>query len=355
MSRVLFVNLTKRCNVDCPRCYILERHRKGRDAFGLSHLRRALESDFFQDAAARPTLIFQGGEPQLVGAREFNRICETVREIHPDIRMTCVSNLLAAPDWYIDLVRTHFEGRAETTWAAGRKMTLGGDEGAFQDAFARSLARMLDAGLSCPVNVETNAETVSAGPGAILDLHRRTGAIQFEFDISVAFDRFLSAPEFGAGNLPVLPPTVPYAAVARFLLDLRRAIRDAGLSDRFRTQVLDPPERRGGDHAFNVGRELDFVTMNPDGSVTTNPLFSDIPETYLGSLAEAGLDKILDHPNRRRRSIMEARRTIDCTTCPHFEGCRGGSSHIPLLDASGECAGLKRLLDELAVPDTRKA
>ena len=103
----------------------------------------------------------------------------------------------------------------------------------------------------------------------------------------------------------------------------------------------------GNNNAFNVRQEANFITINPDGTVTTNPLFTDLTETYLGNLNEQGLDEIIKHPNRQLRVIEEVKRTRSCVDCDHYESCAGGASHAPIMDTLGGCAGLLQFRDAM--------
>lgn len=347
MSKVLFVNLTRLCNVNCPRCYLTPTNRASKLAMPEGMLTRILTSKFFSDADAAPvTVIFQGGEPTVVGEKAFVGYAEEVRAAAPGARMTMVSNLLAMPDWAIDASREYFGGNIETTWAAGMKKTLAGNEDAFQERFARTLRSVIDAGLTCPVNVELNRETFRAGPRSIVDLAKMTGATDFAIDFSVRFNDFRIRPSFLQGNYPALPGSISNVEFRDFAVGLRRALFSEGLQDMISCNVLGTKDERKRDMAFNTCREADFVTVNPDGTVTTNPLFSDIIETHLGSLSEQSLDEILEHPNRQMRIDYEfARRSQGvCVKCPVYEFCEGGPSHLPVMDGSGECVGPKGLL-----------
>ena len=350
MGRVLFVNLTRLCNVDCPRCYLTPEHRAERTMLPEGALRAALSSRFFAEPASdgeTPLVIFQGGEHTVIGEAAMRGYIAEVRSVRPEARMAMVSNLLALPAWAVDVAFEHFGGRIETTWAAGMKRTLTGSEDRFQGAFAASLARAVEAGLSCPVNVELNDHTLEAGPRRIIELHQETGATAFEFDISVRFDLFRRKPAFGPGNYPVLPLTINYAAFRDFLLGLRREIRKAGLDGRILSNVLRPLAERHIDKAFNTCREADFITLNPDLTITTNPLFSDITETHLGSLSRMPLDDLVNSPMRLARIAHEHARLSDCAGCRFLDVCEGGPSHAPVFDGSGECAGTRTLLARL--------
>lgn len=346
-TRVLFVNLTRQCDIDCLRCYLTPVHRSARERLDPGLLIRALGDPFFRDHTGPVVVIHQGGEPQLLGRVGFSEIVATVARVAPHARQTAVSNMVAAPDWFLDLALEHFSGRIETTWAAGRKQTLAGDGPRYQAAFGRSLTKAITAGLVCPINVEVNDATVAAGPEALVAMMESTGARHCEFDLSFDFAAFRQQPVFGPGGAPLVPPTVSYAAVSRYLLGLRRTIVVRGLGETIRSHSLVPLSARGGDLPFNTRSESRFVTLNPDGTITTNPLYSDIAQTYLGNVGATDLSEILAHPNRALRIQQEAARTVSCHTCRYWQGCRGGSSHAPLWDGEGECAGLQRVLDRL--------
>jgi hypothetical protein len=276
-------------------------------------------------------------------------LVEAVAEAAPHARQTAVSNMFTAAPWFLELARTWFGGRIETTWAAGRKTTLAGDGLAYQMRFEAALRSAIDAGLVCPINVEVNTETLEAGPDALLDMMLRTGASVCEFDLSFDFQRFWSKPEFGPGCVPLLPPTARYSDVAAFLLALHRRIVVRGLSGRIHSHALVPFAARGVDLPFNTRSESRFVTLNPDGTVTTVPLYSDIVPTYLGNLHDQTLSQCLSHPNRGLRIAFEEIRALPCGACPHQLSCQGGPSHAPLFDGSGECAGLRSVVERMGV------
>jgi radical SAM protein with 4Fe4S-binding SPASM domain len=351
MGRVLFVNLTRLCNVDCPRCYLTPENRKSNLMLRKGLLTEILTSEFFSNPAPDglpPEVIFQGGEPTIVGLKAFIGYIDEVQRACPSAKMTMVSNLMRVPDWAPDVAHEYFESRIETTWAAGMKKSLTGKEDVFQQRFARSLKKVIDAGLTCPVNVELNRETFDAGPEVILDLASKTGANAFEFDFSVRFDDFRKSPAFGPGNYPVLPASITYAEFRDFVLALRRQLIAQKLSEKISCSLMRPLSMRKIDMAFNTCREEDFLTVNPDGTITSNPLFSDISETYFGSLEEADLDTLIKHPNREARVAFEAERRAPCTICEYFGVCEGGPSHVPVHDTSGECAGLIGVMRRLA-------
>lgn len=347
-ARVLFVNLTRRCNVDCPRCYLTPFHRASRDAFPDGLLTEILSHPFYRDYKGPVVVIHQGGEPQLLGHKRFRELTQEVSRAAPHARQTVVTNLFNAPLWFRELAHDTFQGRIETTWAAGRKQTLAGDEDRFQAAFRSALKDCVEHKLVCPINVELNDATAEMGPDYLIDMMLETGARDVEFDLSIDFAKFRRNPRFAMGHAPLLPPTIPYTRVTQYLLDFRRRLVMRGLEGRIRSHSLMPLSQRDGDLPFNTRCEDLFFTINPDGTITTIPLYSDIEETYLGNVLDDGMDACVLNPERMARMSYEVIRCAPCQGCEHEPICRGGPSHAPQSDGSGECAGLKGVLDKLS-------
>jgi sulfatase maturation enzyme AslB (radical SAM superfamily) len=322
-------------------------NRNTKDVFPEGLLTKVLSDPFYRDYLGPVLVIHQGGEPQLLGASKMRSILEEVKACAPNARQTIVTNLFNAPVWFVEMAYEFFQGKIETTWAAGRKQSLAGREDVFQTMFRKSLKLCIEEGLSCPINIELNDDTFDAGPDFLIDMMLETGAKTAEFDISVDFAKFRKNPSFAQGNAPLLPPTIPYTKVSQYLLDFQRRLIVRGLKDRIGSHSIIPISHRGLDLPFNTRCEDRFLTLNPDGFITTIPLYSDIEETYLGNVHTDGMQKCLSHPNRLGRITYEMLRTGPCVGCVHQTGCQGGPSHVPVLDGSGECAGLKRVLDRL--------
>ena len=337
MPKVLFVNTTRQCNVDCPRCYLTPEHRAAAERLSPARLKRILDHPFWGDS---PLVIFQGGEPSILGESSLSDLSDAVLASQPGAVITMVTNLLNMPDWLVAFARERFDNQIETTYALGAKHLLNGDSQGYQERFRNSLGKAISAGIRCPVNVELNHETTSRHASDILNIARETGATQWEFDISIQFDRFRMAPLFAAGRYPMLPLSIPYAEFAGYIHALSDAVEHECMQEHFSSSLLADADERAARAAFNVQREADFLTINPDGTVTTNPLFSDIAQTYLGNIDD-GLDAILNHPNRLARIEWEQQRLAGCSGCQHLRHCKGGPSHAPVFDGSGECAGLR--------------
>lgn len=344
LEAVGFINVTRQCNVDCKRCYLTEAHRTARERLQPATLERFLDHQFWQD---RPvTLIWEGGEVAVVGAEAMQLYCESARRTLPGARQTMVTNCFSVPDWLVELSRTQFEGTAETTYAAGHKYSLAGDSEHYQRKFFVGLNKFWRAGVQCPVNVELNIETIHAGADALAAAMLNSECRVWEFDVSVDFRSFLANPVYSLDSVPHLPLTASYAQGWEFIARLRDGWGNRLAAEGIAIGAFERlPEQ--SNNQFNVACENRFLTLNPDGMVTTNPLYSDLEGTFLGNVNDDGLDPILANRKRIMRILADRKRASACKSCDHFTYCKGGPSHVPVADGSGECAGGKGMWAKL--------
>lgn len=339
-----FINVTRQCNVDCKRCYLTEAHRAAKERLPIATLEAFLGSRFWH---SRPvTLIWEGGEPTVVGHAAMKAYCDAARTLLPLAHQTMVTNCFNVPNWLIDLALAEFGGAVETTYAYAHKYSLSGDPSLYQRKFLAGLDKLWLAGVECPVNVELNVETVRAGADALAAVILASQCRIWEFDVSVDFRAFLASPEYGVDSVPVLPLTASYSEVWSFLSDLQarwgRAFSDAGIAiGAFQQQIGQ------ANNQFNVACESRFLTLNPDGTVTTNPLYSDLEGTFLGNVLDDGMESILTSRLRKSRIMADRNRIAPCRSCDHASYCKGGPSHVPVTDGSGECAGGRVMWDQL--------
>lgn len=339
-----FINVTRQCNVDCKRCYLTDEHRSAKERLTVATLERFLESSFWHEREC--TLIWEGGEPTVIGSQAMQLLIDTARRVLPSARQTMVTNCFSVPDWLVAMVRAEFGGLVETTFALGHKFSLAGSEAVYQERFLAGLNKFWIEGIPCVVNVELNAETVRMGTQALADLMLKSQCKAWEFDISVDFSSFLQDPIFHASSTPALPLTVPYQEVWSFLVDLRDGhyakLKESGIRIGAFEQKIEADNTQ-----FNVLSEDRFLTLNPDGTVTTNPLYSDLDETFIGDLHLVDINEMIASRNRLSRVSYERKRVRACRECQHVSYCGGGPAHVPVFDGSGECAGGLRLWDSL--------
>nr|WP_192963260.1 hypothetical protein [Pseudomonas fluorescens]CEK42042.1 hypothetical protein PQBR57_0089 [Pseudomonas fluorescens SBW25] len=341
---VAFINVTRQCNVDCKRCYLTEAHRAAKERLPLDTLKAFLRSMFWQ---GRPvTLIWEGGEPSVVGKDAMLAYCHAARQVLPHANQTMVTNCFNVPNWLVDLAHSEFGGAVETTYAYSHKASLAGDQTVYQRKFLDGLNKLWAAGIECPVNVELNIETILAGSDALAAVILKSQCRVWEFDLSVDFRTFLHSPVYTPQSVPLLPLTASYSTVWSFLADLQerwgRAFSEAGIAiGAFQQKVGQ------ANNQFNVACESRFLTLNPDGTVTTNPLYSDLEGTFLGNVLDAGMEPILTSRRRKSRIMADRTRVAPCRSCVHSSYCKGGPSHVPVIDGSGECAGGRAMWDQL--------
>lgn len=339
-----FINVTRQCNVDCKRCYLTEAHRAAKERLPLHTLVNFLDSLFWHGRPA--TLIWEGGEPTVVGQEAMRSYCTEARRVLPHATQTMVTNCFNVPNWLIDLALDEFDGGLETTYAFAHKYSLSGDADHYQRKFFEGLDKLWSAGVACPVNVELNIETIKAGPEALARVILASKCRVWEFDVSVDFRAFLSAPAYSPSSVPLLPLTASYREVWGFLRALEagwgRAFVDAGIAIGAFQQKIGQMNNQ-----FNVACESRFLTLNPDGAVTTNPLYSDLQGTFLGNVNAGGLEPILRSHLRKSRIMADRTRTGPCRGCQHAPYCKGGPSHVPVSDGSGECAGGRGMWDQI--------
>lgn len=343
---VIFVNVNTQCNVDCVRCYIGAEKRKNplkNRVLDPAVLGKLLDHDVFREHP--PTVIYEGGEPLLVGRELMHEYVSLVRRVSPKSRQTMVTNLFARPAWATPIIEEYFGNLIESTFALGKKYSLSGSEDLYIRRFKHSLAEAWAEGMTCPANVELNRETFDKGVSALYRVLVETGCKEMEFDYSIDFIDFFANPQFDDYGMPKLKGTISYMEFSEYLIELHQChgsgLKKLGVS----IGAIDSPQARRENMAFNVQRMHEFFTLNPDGTVTTGPFFSDLPETFIGDMHQGDTDDLLRNETRLLASQAGFDRAESCLGCRHHHLCRGGPSHIPLEDGSGECAGGKRVWD----------
>lgn len=337
-DRVLFVNITKQCNVECTRCYLTKENRSKKDLLPIPTLEKLVDHSYFKENNV--TVVWEGGEATLVGENALEERIKVVKSILPHAKQTMVTNLLNFPNWMIRITKEYFDNQIETTFALGKKFTLDGSREKYLEKFKASLKKVNANGIICPVNIELNKETHDMGTQALVDFMKETEHKYWEFDLSVDFEAFLRNPIYNEFRYPILPGTITFKQFSQFIIDLNvnheEELKEIGFES---TVIKQAKERSTDKQTFNVQRESDFITLNPDGFVTTNPLFTDMPATYIGNINNVTANEIFNSSVVANRIRYERKRTIPCLTCEFYKICGGGASHAPLKDNSGECAG----------------
>ncbi len=320
----LFINTTWFCNMDCPRCYIPQDLRSdSASKLDTEYLIKILRYSGI-DQSHKTVVMYMGGEPSVIGKKALKRYIKTVKSVLPKVRHTIVTNLFHLPNWLIELSINEFGGQIETTYANGKKQTLSGNEKRYQERFIKNLTTIIEAGVNCTVNVELNLETINAGVEAIIDVMKRTGANDWAFDFSIKFDEFNNNPVYDRFNHPILKSSTTLKEYWGFVNAIKQ--------NKWVANKVRIASRQEG---FNVFSKTG-ITINPNNTVTTNPLFSTMKALQypnIESLNRSNLNLINQH---QRRSVL--RMTSCCSSCIEFDDCKGFSAHIPI-QQDNLCAG----------------
>lgn len=339
---VLFVNATLQCNVDCARCYIELSKRQKPSALEIDVLEEALTSNFLQ-GSSRPTVIIEGGEPMLYGEDNLYKMLDRIRTVLPSAHVGVVTNLFSLPDWYLRFL--HRVDSVETTFSFRGKASLNGEEGIYLTNFRNNYKKIMADGITCPINYEVNKESISLGAQHFIEFVESLEKSCWDLDLSVEFEHFLDNPTYSDQTTPQLTTTATYKETSDYLIELLDFYcknRHTGLLE---SDTLESFYSGNAGVAFNTLCENYFVTINPDGTITTNPLYTDLKGTFLGNIKEQSLDSILSCTAHKGRVFEERKRISNpvCRSCQYMERCKGGSSHVPIFDGSGECAGLYKV------------
>lgn len=339
---ILYINVTHLCNIDCPRCYLSPEQRRNPSRLSVDTLRKFLSFGSFIDR--RNTIVWQGGELVTIGEEAFVSLLDAARAVMPNAYHSVVTNLFNLPHWLLNILKTQSDVSCESTFAMGKKMTLYGSEKKYLEKFSENLNRLYCEGVVCLVNVELNKETYDAGASKLVDYMIQSGGKYWELDVSCESQQFRLAPAY-VNHYPVFPPALDYSMGAQFLMEILTTQWERLEKHDIVVEPLRSLLRGDIRTAFNAGESSTFFTLMPSGEVCTVPLFSDLPFTFMGNVNVASMDVISRSFIRNEQSQYEKSRLASCASCRHLALCKGGPHHLPLMDGSGECSGLKRMRD----------
>lgn len=343
VERMLFINPTKTCNVDCLRCFMSTESRLNKDdGIPMEFIEQVVTHPFYADHP-NVEINWTGGEPTLLGEKKLRGYLEKTRAMIPHARHSMVSNLFSMKPWIADLCHEFMNSKMDTTFAFGDKANWDQSEDVYLRNFEAGLKQAIELGVDVAVNVETNKKTIDMGLEAIIGMAERTGCKNWQFDLSVDFDDFRRNPVFNEYGYPVLQSPSTHKEMTEFLTgiftDYRADFEKAGIQ----TNLLMASKLSREDSFFNIMRSNEMITLSPEGHVTMDPLLIEVSECHLGNLHLQTFDECLKSPIRKKHYRHELARARSCMQCEYFSMCLGGSSHVALHDGSGECAGFKGL------------
>tara|TARA_Y100001972_G_scaffold34560_1_gene42890 strand:+ start:5177 stop:6202 length:1026 start_codon:yes stop_codon:yes gene_type:complete len=333
--KTLFINVLKKCNLDCKQCYLSVDSRQSDKVLSCETLRDFISNPAFSDNNYR--VVWQGGELSILPSSHLWLLSE---HLPPGVKQSVVTNFLAYSAGLSDFVSSQCDRTIETTFAYQDKSTKSGSCERYRSCFLNTAKRYYDDGLAININVELNAGTIDSGVENLVRFFDQLPPSSIDFDISLSP---IQNQELVQTNDSYLPKSVSFESHWQFLKNLFISLSERKLVNK--SFPLFESILSGKTTQFSANSYGLFFTLSPDGLVTTNPLYSDQPGLVIGH-SSAGSDF---RESNRYKSLLreEYNRFCQCSGCPYVKSCGAGASYVPVYDGSGECVGGQGLRKEL--------
>lgn len=345
----LTIEVCKACNVYCENCFLSYHNRlHDRRLFKLEWLDRLAESTVLDETKELYVSIL-GGELSIVDPDFLEAFVDRIKTLWPQCAFSIVSNLFNSKPRFVDLYLKHSD-LVETTFDFGRQ-NLNQDRSVFLASFKRQIELVAARGreLNIDINFVMNRQSLEYGAAAALDYFEgfvlpEGGKILVKFDHGLDFGTFraMGMPHDPRSGMPNIPLDMNYATYAAYVSEFRALRNERGL-DRIVIPQIDIADQRPDDRFFFTKGTGRVISLSSDGFVTTNPVFTEVPSTFLGNIADMSLDDMIASDRYRAIFSKETRRALECSSCEYFDRCEGGSLFLPRY-ADGdrsECAGVK--------------
>lgn len=332
--KTLFVNVLKRCNLDCKQCYLSNDSRSSTEVLSDKLFLSFIRNPAFADSDFN--IVWQGGEISLLPIQTL----ESLSGLVPDgTKQSLVTNFLAYSSRLSIFVSDSCDRTIETTFSYSGKSTKYGDEQKYRSCFLKAAHDYYNDGLAININVELNAGTIEAGVEELIKFFDKLPPCSIDFDISLSP---INQGELIQSTSPYLPTSVNYLSHWQFLKQLNSVLIIKGRGNK--TYPIFDSMGVGASTQFSANKYGQFFTLNPDGSVCTNPLYSDQEFLSIGHAT----DKSDFRSNARYQWLLrtEFDRFNTCRGCSYMKSCGSGASYVPVLDGSGECVGGKSLREK---------
>lgn len=328
-----FVNTTTLCNLDCKRCYLKEETRLDKSLLSPATLKKFLDSSYANGRVGE--VIWIGGEVTTVPSEHLFALSDVVNECQPQLTQGVVSNLLGTTKGHLEFYKSRCCGHVDSTFALGAKVTKSGSTDKYLQVFAETANKITEFGLTLSINVELNPETYSLGPRAMVDYMKKIPAACWEFDHSIDFETYIKIENLSAKQVPNVKPSISYEMFWSYMQELYNSYEEikacghvVGFFDK---------EIRNSSNFFSADKTDAFWTLNVNGTVTTNPLYSDFEGAMCGHVDDP--DSIANSEFRLLHIKNDIERQRSCYSCEHRGRCSGGTSSLPVEDGSGACNG----------------
>lgn len=333
--KTLFINVLKKCNLDCKQCYLSVDSRRSDQVLSCETFRDFISNPAFSDKNYR--VVWQGGELSILPSSHLWSLSD---HLPSGVKQSVVTNFLAYSSGLSNFVSTHCDRTIETTFAYHDKVTKSGSSERYRSCFLKSAKRYYDDGLAININVELNAGTIESGVEKLIRFFDELPPCSIDFDISLSP---IQNRELVQTNDSYLPRSVTFESHWEFLKKLYLVL--SGRSSVNKRYPLFDSIFSSKTTQFSANSYGLFFTLNPDGQVTTNPLYSDQANLVIGHSADRS---DLRESNRYKSLLREEyNRFSQCAGCSYFKSCGTGASYVPVFDGSGECVGGQNFRKEL--------
>lgn len=354
------LNVTRRCNLRCPHCFIEPAKLAGGGDMSLSVFLRTAERIAEQLAGTGRSARVQilGGEPLLLEKAWWEESLSGMRRILSEAgvphHVKAASNLASAR---ADDPRTLllFDG-VSTSW----------DEGRFPDRAAEArweerVGRLAAAGRPPGVEVTVTRRLAEEGPEGPLTRILGLGVEEIHFSpfIPRTWIDDLGPEADGPGSAKggLAPTHEASAAFLKALADLRLEILR-----RFPKAAVHPVDSLaemlaggsdpldGGCSEFSCPIHTGVLNVDWDGraSSCTND-GCDGADEFVGNVLDDSFAEILTRPKARRRRREAAMPHRTCSSCPRYAVCAGGCSLLHRFwNGEGECPGTLSFIERVA-------
>jgi radical SAM protein with 4Fe4S-binding SPASM domain len=350
---ILTIELSKACNVYCENCYLAYEHRlRDRRLFKKEWITKLAASSVFEDCCELYVSIL-GGELSIIDPDYLEDIVDHIKALWPQCSFSMVSNFFNSKPRFLDLYLKHSD-LVETTFDFGRQ-NMNRDRDVFLSSFKHYIEELAkrDVGKNIDLNFVMNRQSKDFGVDAALDYFSSfdlpdEGRLILKFDHGIDFVKFRAdgMPHDPVSGHPLFPLDLAYGEYVDFVAAFRRRRDERGLS-RIVVPQIDFKGQPADDRFFYTKGTGRVISLSSDGFVTTNPVFTEIPSTFVGNIAEQSLDECLSSERYLRLFMRDRRRSLECAACEHYGACEGGSLFLPRFsgDDTGECAGAKSFFD----------
>lgn len=344
--RLIVVQPTPFCNIDCVYCYLPNRNDRRRmdmavvEAIG----RRAVAHPL---ATPETTMVWHGGEPTAVPVTWYEEAFSRLARYSASgqVAHSFQTNGIAIDSAWIDLwrrwnVRIGISIDGPRDLNDMRRRTRAGN-GSF-DLALRGLHRLREAGLPFHVISVLTLDALNR-PDDLIDFYLAEGVRDICFNVEE---------EEGPHRRSSLAADGAVGAYGRFLRRIAERVREAGGALRCReidgvaSLIAAPPEVRR--HNGQV-RPLEIVSIAVDGAMSTyspellGTSSKEFADFSFGNILAEGPEAMLENPAfRRLRADVEAGVAACQASCGYFGVCGGGAPANKYFE-HGHCKGTETL------------